>query len=62
MTDEKSEFSHLEHTIEILDEIPGGAEVIEWFEGQPHFGDGEVLELRLVRKGPSVLRRPDAAA
>jgi hypothetical protein len=56
MTDEKSEFSDIELTIAILDEIPGGAEVIEWFEGRPHFGDGEVLELRLVREGPNVLR------
>jgi hypothetical protein len=50
------EFSALESTIAILDEIPGGAAVIEWFEGRPHFGDGEVLELRLNRRGQSVLR------
>ncbi len=56
MTDEKPEFSGLEHTIAILHELPGGAEVIEWLEGRPHFGDGEVLELRLIRNGPSVLR------
>lgn len=57
MTDQKPEFSALEHTIAILDEIAGGPEVIAWFEGRlPHFGDAEVLELRLVREGPSVLR------
>jgi Immunity protein 50 len=46
----------LEETISILKEIPGGSEVIEWFGGWPEFGDAEVLELRLVRRGPSSLR------
>jgi hypothetical protein len=43
-------------TISILNEIPGGREVVAWFGGRPEFGDAEVLELRLVRKGPSYLR------
>lgn len=43
-------------TIAILETIPGGSEVIEWFGGWPEFGDAEVLELRLVRRGKSLLR------
>lgn len=43
-------------SLSILNEIPGGSEVLDWFGGWPAFGDGEVLEIRLVRKGPSYLR------
>ncbi|WP_158813762.1 hypothetical protein [Methylocapsa sp. S129] len=46
----------LEETLAILKEIPGGPEVIAWFGGSLEFGDAEVLELRLVRKGLSTLR------
>ena len=46
----------LEETLSILKEIPGGPQVIEWFDGWPEFGDAEVLDLRLVRKGPCLLR------
>jgi hypothetical protein len=46
----------LEETISILGDIPGGREVVAWFGGSPKFHDAEVLELRLVRKGPSLLR------
>ncbi len=46
----------LEETLSILKDISGGAEVIEWFNGWPEFGDAEVLELRLVRQGASLLR------
>jgi hypothetical protein len=46
----------LKETISILDKIPGGPEVIAWFGGYPEFGDAEILEVRLVRKGPSSLR------
>lgn len=45
-----------EETISILRGIPGGGEVVAWFGGRPEFGDAEVLELRLVRKGRSRLR------
>jgi hypothetical protein len=50
------EYDLIEETVSILKEIPGGREVIEWFDGWPSFGDGEVLEIRLVRKGPSYFR------
>ena len=56
MSDASAQVSGIEQTISILDEISGGPAVIEWFEGKPQFGDGEILELRLSRKGPSVLR------
>jgi hypothetical protein len=46
----------LAETISILHGIPGGGEVVAWFGGWPKFGDAEVLELRLVRKGRSRLR------
>jgi hypothetical protein len=46
----------LTETVSILDEIPGGRAAVAWFHGRPEFHDAEVLELRLVRKGPSRLR------
>ena len=46
----------LQETISILETIPGGPALIEWFGGWPEFGDAEILELRLVRRGPSLLR------
>ncbi len=46
----------LQQTISLLEAIPGGPEVAEWFGGWPEFGDAEILELRLVRRGPSLLR------
>jgi hypothetical protein len=33
----------LEETIAILNEIPGGRDVIAWFGGRPEFGDAELL-------------------
>lgn len=39
-----------------METIPGGSEVVAWFGGWPEFGDAEVLEVRLVRRGPSLLR------
>lgn len=51
---EKSEA--LLETIALLESIPGGRAVIDWFSGWPEFGDAEVLELRLVRRGSSLLR------
>jgi len=50
------EDERLEETVSILNGIPGGREVIAWFGGRPEFGDAEVVELRLVRKGSSRLR------
>lgn len=46
----------LQETISILNEVPGGPDVIAWFGGWPEFGDAEVLDLQLVRKGSSSLR------
>ena len=46
----------LEETIALLKTIPGGSEVVAWFNGWPGIGDAEVLELHLVRRGPSLLR------
>jgi hypothetical protein len=46
----------LEETISILNEIPGGREVVAWFSGRPEFGDAEIIELRLVRRTLSRLR------
>lgn len=39
-----------------LSDIPGGHQVIDWFKGQPEFGDAEIVSLILDRKGPSALR------
>jgi hypothetical protein len=46
----------LEETKAILNEIPGGRALLAWLDDRPAFGDAEILELRLVRKGHSVLR------
>jgi hypothetical protein len=43
-------------TISILGQIPGGETLLAWFHGWPEFGDAEVVEMRLIRSGPSVLR------
>jgi hypothetical protein len=45
-----------QHLCASLVEIPGGHEVIDWFEGAPEFGDAEIISLALDRRGPSVLR------
>ena len=45
-----------DETLDILKEVAGGLELIAWFDGEPTFCDAEVLELRLLRKGKSVLR------
>ena len=49
-------------TISILETIPGGPQVVAWFDGWPEFGDAEVLELRLIRRGPSLLRLAASAS
>ncbi len=36
--------------------IPGGRDLIDWFEGEPEFGDAEIVSLLLNRQGPSTLR------
>jgi hypothetical protein len=46
----------LQETIALLKTIPGGPEAVAWFNGWPEFGDAEVLELRLARRGPRLLR------
>ena len=46
----------LQETIALLKTIPGGPEAVAWFNGWPEFGDAEVVELRLARRGPSLLR------
>ena len=46
----------LQETIALLETIPGGPEVVAWFNGWPEFGDAEIIELHLVRRGPSLLR------
>lgn len=38
-----------------LADIPGGRDLVEWFEGAPEFGDSEIVALVLDRKGPSRL-------
>ena len=51
-----SESTDYLETIEILKDIPGGREFLDWFGGQPIFGDAEVISLCLDRLGPSWLR------
>ncbi|WP_020180097.1 hypothetical protein [Methylopila sp. M107] len=42
-------------TIELLKVIPGGEELLGWFEGPPDFHDAEVLSLHLDRDAESSL-------
>ena len=44
-----------DETASILASIPGGIELLNWFQGNPNFGDAEVLSLSLNRDGPSTL-------
>jgi hypothetical protein len=46
----------LRETLEILEKLPGGRELLVWFGGIPNFGDGELLSLSLDRSAVSVLR------
>ena len=50
------EYDLIEETVSILKEIPGGREVIEWFDGWPSSGMAKSSRIRLVRKGPSYFR------
>jgi hypothetical protein len=40
----------------ILADIPGGSELLEWFDNEPGFHDAEVISLCLDRAGQSNLR------
>ena len=39
----------------IYPEIPGGQELLTWFEGQPRFHDAEIVRLELRRRSESTL-------
>jgi hypothetical protein len=44
--------------VEVLAEIPGGADLLAWFGGHlPSFHDAEILSLELDRKGPTCRMR-----
>ena|ERR1700743_3775724 len=45
----------LKETAAVLMKIPGGPELLEWCDGVPEFGDGEVLSLTLDHTGQSYL-------
>lgn len=38
---------------ELLQQIPGGSELVAWFGHVPDFHDGEILSMALERGGPS---------
>jgi hypothetical protein len=40
----------------IYGEVPGGQELLRWFDCVPSFHDAEILSLHLNHKGPSILR------
>lgn len=50
-----SEVSRVE-TVEILKELPGGPELLDWFDGDPSFHDSEVISICLDRHRTSWLR------
>lgn len=56
----------LAKTVKVLEAIPGGLELLDWFQGQPCFHDAEVLHLDLNRRAAalsiSVPGHPDSAA
>lgn len=41
-------------TIRVLESIPGGRELLDWFGGYPSFHDAELLRLDLDRQGASL--------
>ena len=43
-------------TESVLNDIPGGQALIEWFGRVPRFHDAELQEIRLASNGPSTLR------
>lgn len=56
IVEKTSELADQRLTVEILKELPGGPELLDWFGGDPNFGDSEVIGLSLDRLGPSWLR------
>lgn len=46
---------NFQETIEILEEVPGGPDLLAWFDGLPEFGDAEVVSLHLDREADSYL-------
>ena len=56
----------LAETVKVLEAIPGGRELLDWFQGHPSFHDAEVLHLDLNRRAAafsiSVPGHPDSAA
>ena len=52
---DESEVCRLE-TVGILQELPGGPELLDWFGGAPSFHDSEVISLCLDRHGTPWLR------
>ena len=45
----------LKETAALLSKLPGGPELLEWFDGVPEFGDAEIVSLVLDRAGQSRL-------
>jgi len=44
--------------IELLKDVPGGPELVEWFDGHaPRFHDAEVISIEFDRAGPTCLLR-----
>jgi hypothetical protein len=41
-------------TIKVLETLPGGQALLDWFGGRPAFGDGEIVRLDLDRCGASL--------
>ena len=44
-----------DETATLLRGVPGGRELLEWLDGEPNFGDAEVVSLHLNRIVPSTL-------
>lgn len=44
----------LVETVRVLKTLPGGRELLDWFQGQPSFHDAEMLNVNLNRRGASM--------
>ncbi|WP_439498375.1 hypothetical protein [Bosea sp. (in: a-proteobacteria)] len=44
----------LADTAAVLQRLPGGQALLDWFGGRPSFGDGEIVRLDLDRSAPSL--------